>query len=119
MTTTDATISELYHENYLLPLVNTVIFPHTRTKILVDEETGTVLMNELSRPDNAHLIGVSVHSMTDPSDLTEENLYSIGNLLEVSFIHKTGEGYLLGVEAQDRVRIESVIPHGGIGRAHV
>ncbi len=112
MTTTEPTTSDPQHENYLLPLINTVIFPHTRTKILVDEETGDLLMNELSSPDNAHLIGVSVHSNTDPSDLSEEKLYSIGNLLEVSFIHKTGEGYLLGVQALDRVRIDSVIPHG-------
>lgn len=112
MITTDQIPTEPHHENYLLPLMNTVIFPHTRTKILVDEETGTVLMNELNRPENTHLIGVTVHNNSDPSDIAEENLYSIGNLLEVSFIHKTGEGYLLGVEAQDRVRIESVIPHG-------
>lgn len=112
MTTQDSKISQNQHENYLLPLINTVIFPHTRTKILVDEETGTVLINELSRPDTVHLIGVSVHSETDPSNLTEGNLYSIGNLLEVSFIHKTGEGYLLGVHALDRVRIDTVIPNG-------
>ena len=112
MTTQDSKISQNQHENYLLPLINTVIFPHTRTKILVDEETGTVLINELSRPDTVHLIGVSVHSETDPSNLTEENLYSIGNLLEVSFIHKTGEGYLHGVHALDLVRIDTVIPNG-------
>ena len=112
MTIIDPTNKDSHHENYLLPLINTVIFPHARTKILVDEETGDLLMKELSSPENAHLIGVSVQSDTDPADLSEEKLYSIGNLLEVSFIHKTGEGYLLGVQALDRVRIDSVIPHG-------
>jgi ATP-dependent Lon protease len=39
MTDTDTHTHDEHHELPLLPLMNTVIFPKTRTKILVDEET--------------------------------------------------------------------------------
>ncbi len=108
MTDTDTHTHDEHHELPLLPLMNTVIFPKTRTKILVDEETGQMLMKDAISPENTLFIGVTVHPDTDASEISEDTIYTVGNLLEITFIHKTGEGYMLGVSARDRIRIESV-----------
>ncbi|HOL40308.1 MAG TPA: LON peptidase substrate-binding domain-containing protein, partial [Methanospirillum sp.] len=108
MTDTDTPPHEEHQELPLLPLMNTVIFPKTRTKILVDEETGHMLMKDANRPESTLFIGATVHPDTDASEISQDTIYPVGNLLEISYIHKTGEGYMLGVSARDRIRITSV-----------
>ena len=108
MTDTDTPPHEEHQELPLLPLMNTVIFPKTRTKILVDEETGHMLMKDANSPESTLFIGATVHPDTDASEISQDTIYPVGNLLEISYIHKTGEGYMLGVSARDRIRITSV-----------
>ena len=94
-----------------MPLVDTVIFPKTRTKILVDKDTGDILQKEMSQTDNAYPIGLTVKSNTDPSEITENTMYKCGNLLDITFIHPTEDGYLVGAQAISRVQIDTIFNH--------
>ena len=113
MTKNDAPETEEKKGNYILPLLDTVIFPKTRTKVLVDKETGDTLLKEMTHSPGVYPIGLTVMSNTDPSEISEDTLYKSGNLLDISFIHPTEEGYLVGMQAISRVEIDSIVSREG------
>jgi len=96
-----------------LPLVDTVIFPKTRTKILVDKETGDILQKEINQTNNVYPIGLTVKRNSDLLEISEETLFKCGNLLDISFIHPTEDGYLVGAQAISRVKIDNIFKHEG------
>lgn len=96
-----------------MPLVDTVIFPKTRTKILVDKETGDILQKEINQTNNVYPIGLTVKRNSDLLEISEETLFKCGNLLDISFIHPTEDGYLVGAQAISRVKIDNIFKHEG------
>ena len=96
-----------------MPLVDTVIFPKTRTKILVDKETGDILQKEINQTNNVYPIGLTVKRNSDLLEISEETLFKCGNLLDISFIHPTEDGYLVGAQAISRVKIDKIFKHEG------
>lgn len=113
MTPTESPHPQRTKGNYILPLTDTVIYPKTRTKILVDKETGEYLVRETNRAGYSYPIGLTVKNGTDPAEISEDKLFSCGNLLEISSIHQTEDGYLLEVQAIARVRIEEISVDNG------
>lgn len=112
MSTTEFTQSPAHQEHFVLPLYEIVVFPNTRTKIIVDKETGSLLLQEMSRSDG-HPIGLAVKTGTIPSEISASSVYPIGNLLEISFIQPAEEGYLVCVHALKKVRADSITKRDG------
>ncbi|PWR75536.1 endopeptidase La [Methanospirillum stamsii] len=108
MTHTENTQPTQNQKHYILPLLNTVIFPKSRTKILVDTDSGNILMKEKTRPDNQYPVGVLIHGSEEPSEISEKHLCKTGCILDISFIQKTEEGYLVGVKALTRVHLHTI-----------
>jgi ATP-dependent Lon protease len=113
MAETDVTQTEKKKGNFILPLINTVIFPKTRTKVLVDKDTGDNLLREMSHIDSAYPIGLTIKSDADPSKISEETLYKSGNLLDITLIHQAEDGYMVGVQAISRVQIDTIFTDEG------
>lgn len=112
MSTTEFTQSPAQQEHFVLPLYEIVVFPNTRTKIIVDKETGSLLLQEMSRNDG-HPIGLAVKTGTVPSEISASSVYQIGNLLEISFIQPAEEGYLVCVHALRKVRADTITERDG------
>ncbi|MGV8109871.1 endopeptidase La [Methanospirillum sp.] len=96
------------NKHYVIPLINTVIYPNIQTKILVDYATGKYLLEEIKKTSEIYPIGLTVQEQLNSSDISKSSLYTTGNLLEIISIHKTDEGYLLSVKAKSRVHIDSI-----------
>ena len=112
MSTTEFTQSPAKQEHFVLPLNEIVVFPKTRTKIVIDKETGGLLLQEMSRNDSSP-IGLAVKAGTSQSEISASTVYPIGNLLEISFIQPAEEGYLVCIHALRKIRADSITERDG------
>jgi ATP-dependent Lon protease len=113
MNTTEFTQSVPEQEHFVLPLYEIVVFPNTRTKIIVDRETGNLLLQEMSRDTGGSPIGLTVKPGTTPADISESTVFTTGNLLEISFIQPAEDGYLVCIHAVQKVRAETITERDG------
>ena len=113
MNSTESTQIEEQQFHYVLPLSDVVIFPKTRTKILVNREIGEDLIREMHDPDSPCPIGLTIKSTTDPPELSDETLYKTGNLLDIAHIQPTEGGFLLCAEAIGKVQAGTIIERDG------
>jgi ATP-dependent Lon protease len=101
------------HERIVIPLFETVVYPKSRTKFQVDATIGERLLAEMKEADPASVIGLTVKSGTEPSEISEGALYTTGNLLEISFVQPADEGYLVGAHAVFRVKAVGISKRDG------
>jgi len=107
-TTTDSTPADGNKETIVLPLYEIVVFPKTRTKIQVDGKTGNILAAAMNLADPAYAIGLTVRTdRAGPSEVSEDMVYSTGNLLKIASVQPADEGYLVYAEAVQRVAAET------------
>ncbi len=98
----------------VIPLFETVIYPKSRTKFQVDRVTGERLFAEVRNTGSAHAVGLTVHSGTEPSEVSAGTLYRTGNLLEISRVQPTDDGYLVFAEAVHRVTAVTLSEEDGL-----
>ena len=98
-------------ESIVIPLFEIVIYPKSRTKFLADKITGEILLNEMKNIESVYAIGLTVKSEIKPSDLSGDSLYKIGNLLKITFVQPSDNGYLIAAEVCTKSR--SHIPTPG------
>jgi len=97
----------------VLPLFGVVFFPGTRTKFQVDKNTGGMLAAEMKKADTAHVVGLTVKDGSDLSEVSEDALYTTGNLLKISFVQPSDEGYIVGAQAVQRVKAAPFVGNDG------
>ncbi len=95
-------------ESIVIPLFDIVVYPKSRTKFLADKITGEILLTEMKNGEFVNAIGLTVKSGTKPSEVSEDDLYKIGNLLKVTFIQPADDGYLVIAKAIERVEAVSL-----------
>ncbi len=109
--------SKQTHDNrdsLIIPLFDIVIYPKSRTKFLADKTTGELLLTEMENGESTYAIGLTVKSGIKLSDLSEDDLYKIGNLLKVTFVQPADDGYLISAKATQRVEAVSLNKRDGI-----
>jgi ATP-dependent Lon protease len=87
----------------VVPLYDIVLFPGSRTKFPVDQETGETLLDA----HGAYCIGLTVKDGNQSAELTEEMLYRTGNILRILRVQPADDGYLVLAEVVQRVEIIS------------
>jgi ATP-dependent Lon protease len=102
------------NEKIVIPLFEIVVYPSSRTKFLVDKAIGEILQNEIKNSECAYALGLTVKSGTKNTEISEETLYKIGNLLRVTFVQPADEGYLVIGKAIEKVEILSLTEKEGI-----
>lgn len=102
------------NEKIVIPLFEIVVYPSSRTKFLVDKAIGEILLNEIKSSECAYALGLTVKSGTKNTEISEETLYKIGNLLRVTFVQPADEGYLVIAKALEKVEILSLTEKEGI-----
>nr|WP_320160527.1 endopeptidase La [uncultured Methanoregula sp.] len=103
-----STSTDEKRETLVLPLFEIVVFPKTRTKIQVDEKTGTILASAMNQADVAYAIGLTVRTGgTNSTEVSGDMVYPIGNLLKISSVQPTDAGFLVFAESVQRVVAET------------
>ncbi|WP_321507621.1 endopeptidase La [uncultured Methanoregula sp.] len=114
MIETSSTPTDGKNESIVLPLFDIVVFPKTRTKIQVDEKTGSILASALNNADTAYAIGLTVRpGLTGSPEVSGEMVYPTGNLLKIHSVEPADTGYLIYAEAVERVTAETFSKRDG------
>lgn len=95
-------------ESTVIPLVEMVIYPHSRTKFLIEKTIGEKLLTEMNNGDPVHAIGLTVKSDIRPPDISEDDLYRTGILFHITSLQPADEEYLLHVKSLQRVETSSL-----------
>ncbi len=98
----------------VLPLYDIVLFPQTLTRISIGRDIGDILVEMIQNNDKSSLIGLTIKENANPTEITPDSFYRIGNLLEISIIHPADDGYLIGVSPTGRVRVETLYTDTGL-----
>ena len=97
-----------YRENIVIRLSEIVVYPLSQTKFLTDKTTGEILLSEMGNDESAYAVGLTMKSGAELSDMSEDSLYRIGNLLEIISILPTDKGYLVSANSIQRVEATSL-----------
>ncbi|MFH0967761.1 MAG: endopeptidase La [Methanobacteriota archaeon] len=95
-------------ERIVIPLFEIVLYPASRTKFQVDQITGELLKNAMEDDKGAYAIALTVKAGIIPSELTQEALYNIGNLLRILHIQPADDGYLICAQVEQRAKSLSI-----------
>lgn len=101
-------------ERIVLPLFDIVIYPHSTTKFLIDKNVGELLFNEMRNGEPVHVIGLTIKNDQQPSDLSIDDFYLVGNLLHIRSLQPVGKEYLISVTALRRVKVNSLYLKNGL-----
>ncbi|AKB78845.1 ATP-dependent protease La Type I [Methanosarcina horonobensis HB-1 = JCM 15518] len=101
-------------ESLVMPLFDIVVYPRSRAKFLADKVTGEILLAEMKNSESVHAIGLTVKSGTKPSEISEDSLYNIGNLLKIAYVQPADDGYMVIAKAVQRVDAVSVYRKNGL-----
>ncbi len=101
-------------ESLVMPLFDIVVYPRSRAKFLADKVTGEILLNEMKNSESVYAVGLTVKSETKPSEMSEDSLYKIGNLLKIGYVQPADDGYLVIAKAIQRVEAVSVHRRNGL-----
>lgn len=96
----------------VLPLKNTVVFPHLAVPLAVGRERSLTAIEAAEAlaatdPDAAHLICVAQRS-GDVEDVTAEDVHTVGTLVSIRRIERGDGGAQVLVQGQDRVRLSDI-----------
>jgi ATP-dependent Lon protease len=86
-------------ENLVIPLFETVVYPRSRTKLLANKITGELLLGQMKDAEFAYAVGLTVKSGKKASDLSKDDLYKTGNLLKITFVQPSDNGYVIAAKA--------------------
>jgi len=112
-TTTDSMPGDGRNEGIVLPLFDIVLFPETRTKIQVDEQTGNFLKAAMIERDDAYAVGLTVKAGTDLFKDPEHALYTTGNLLKILSVIPADDGFLISAHAVGRIKAGTIAKRDG------
>jgi ATP-dependent Lon protease len=101
-------------ESVVIPLFEIVVYPKSRTKFMADKITGEMLLTDMKNAEPTYAIGLTVKSGTETTDLSEDNFYKTGNLLKITLVQPTDDGYLVAAKAIQRVEAVSLYQKNGL-----
>ncbi len=101
-------------ESIVIPLLEVVLYPQSRTKLRVDKATGEALLAGMRNAEFIYAVGLTVKSGTKASEISEDSLYRTGNLIKVTFVQPADDGYLVAAKAIQRVEAASLYRREGL-----
>lgn len=94
---------------HIIPILDTVILPHTETKLAVDENLGEELMNQLEHA-GGYALAITLKDGVNKQRPTIDSFYKIGSIVKIEKIERSSEGYLVYVQGIERIELQEVIP---------
>ena len=97
----------------VIPLFELIVYPESRAKFQVDPVTGSGLVAAMRGGGTLEAVGLAVKGGAGPADLTPESFHATGTLLRVMNIQPSGEGFVIAVQAGQRLKAVSVAGEDG------
>jgi len=105
---------ETSKEHIVIPLPDIVVYPETRTKVLVGKTIGEALISAVKRYGSASAVGLTAKSDTEVGKNPADLLYTIGTLLSIVRVQPADEGYIVFAHATSRVRAVTLSEIDGV-----
>ncbi|MDI3507080.1 MAG: ATP-dependent Lon protease [Methanomicrobiaceae archaeon] len=105
------------NERIVIPLTEVVVYPETRTKVLVGKTVGEGLINAIKSYGSASAVGLTAKVDTEPEKDPAGAFYTVGTLLSISRVQPADEGYIVFAHATSRVRAVALSEIGGVYHA--
>lgn len=102
------------NEHIVIPLSEVVVYPETRTKVLVGKTVGEGLINAIKSYGLASAVGLTAKVDTEPERDPAGAFYTVGTLLSISRVQPADEGYIVFAHATSRVRAVALSEIGGV-----
>lgn len=100
---------------HVIPILDTVILPNTRTKLSVDEKLGHQLKRQIDN-FNGMALALTVREERKGSGYTAklqaEDFYPIGTLVQMNSVDESSDGFLIYADGTNRVEVENLIKDG-------
>jgi len=90
-------------KHLVLPLINLVLFPKSEIKFGIDEGTGRKVL-EMIKYNSKTLIGLTLKRDANRDSLDQNSFFQTGTRLKLLSIQPADKGYLLNVEAIEKVK---------------
>jgi ATP-dependent Lon protease len=101
-------------KSIVIPLFETVVYPKSRTKLLANKITGEILLQQMKDSECAYAVGLTVKSGKKASELSIDDMYKTGNLLKITFVQPSDNGYLIAARSLRRVEVDSISKEDGL-----
>ena len=97
----------------VVPLVELVVYPGTRTRFPIDPSTGQRLLAAPDHDPSPCAVGLTVKGGETLPELSPGSLPATGCLLRVVVVEPAGDGYLVVADVVERARVLSVTGDDG------
>lgn len=105
---------ETSKEHIVIPLPDIVVYPETRTKVLVGKTVGEALISAVKSYGSASAVGLTAKSDAEAGENPADLLYTIGTLLSIVRVQPADEGYIVFAHATSRVRAVTLSEIDGV-----
>ncbi|MDK2939383.1 MAG: ATP-dependent Lon protease [Methanolobus sp.] len=97
------------NESIIIRLSEIVVYPESNTKFLADRNAGEILLSKMENEQVAtYAVGLTLKEDAKLTEMREDDLYRIGNLLEIESVTPAREGYLISAKSAGRVEVASL-----------
>jgi ATP-dependent Lon protease len=97
------------NESIIIRLSEIVVYPESNTKFLADRNAGEILLSKMENEQEAtYAVGLTLKEDSKLTEMREDDLYRIGNLLEIESVTPAREGYLISAKSAGRVEVASL-----------
>ena len=97
------------NESIIIRLSEIVVYPESNTKFLADRNAGEILLSKMENEQEAtYAVGLTLKEDAKLTEMREDDLYRIGNLLEIESVTPAREGYLISAKSAGRVEVASL-----------
>jgi ATP-dependent Lon protease len=106
MTTQENNIEK---ESIIIRLSEIVVYPESHTKFLADKNAGEILLSKMEdEQETTYAVGLTMKNDAKLTEMLEDDLYTVGNLLEIESVTAAQEGYVISAKSVGRVKVVSL-----------
>ncbi|HQC92168.1 MAG: endopeptidase La [Candidatus Methanoculleus thermohydrogenotrophicum] len=102
------------NEHIVIPLLEIVVYPETRTKLLVGKTIGEALIAAMKSGGSASAVGLTAKSGATPRENPADAFYTVGTLLSITHAQPAEDGYLIFAHATSRVKAVTLSENDGL-----
>jgi ATP-dependent Lon protease len=101
--------SNTENESIIIRLSEIVVYPESHTKFLADKNAGEILLSKMEdEQETTYAVGLTMKSDANLTEMLEDDLYKVGNLLEIESVTAAQEGYVISAKSVGRVKVVSL-----------
>ncbi|MBP1908482.1 endopeptidase La [Methanolobus bombayensis] len=101
--------NNIENESIVIRLSEIVVYPESHTKFLADRNAGEILLLKMEdEQEKTYAVGLTMKKEAKLTEMSEDDLYRVGNLLEIESVTPAHEGYVISARSASRVRVASL-----------